>query len=226
MTHEEFLRTYPELIKNYQPSPEVLSRIKNLTLLMTVGATGVGKTVLMKSLGLPFVPSDITRPKRLGEVEGVDYNFRTDYENIINQIKAGEFIQVAVGPGGDFYATIASSYPDNGMATMAVVADVVPIFRELGFAQTITAFITPPSYEEWIRRMGEHHIAGDQLLGRLAEAKRSFSFALSDPQTYFVLNDDLNSAVQQTKDLLVGKKDGQLEQEARLQAQHILEILE
>jgi guanylate kinase len=225
MTYEEFLKVYPDLIRDYQPSPDVLLRIKNLTLLMTVGATGVGKTVLMKNLGLPFVPSDITRPKRLGEVDGVDYNFRTDYDKIIEQIKAGEFVQVAVGPGGDFYATLANSYPDAGVATMAVVADVVPIFRELGFAKTISAFITPPSYEEWIRRMGEHHIAGDQLLRRIAEAKRSFSFALSDSQTYFILNDDLNSAVQQTKNLLTGKIDEQSEHQARNQAQQILDAI-
>jgi guanylate kinase len=180
----------------------------------------------MKSLGLPFVPSDITRPMRQGEVEGIDYNFRKDYENIISQIQKGEFVQVAIGPGGDFYATLASSYPDSGTATMAVVSDVVPVFRELGFARTISAFIAPPSYEEWIRRMGEHHIAGNQLLGRLAEAKRSFSFALSDSQTIFILNDDLNSAVQQAKDLLTGKRDEHREQEARQQAHRILEVLE
>src|SRR5438132_598563 len=110
MTHDEFLQTFPALIKNYKPSPQAVSQISNVSLLMVVGPSGVGKTSLINLLGLPYVPSDITRPKRPKEQEGADYHFRNDYDNIIQQIKDGEFVQVAIGSGGDFYSTIASSY--------------------------------------------------------------------------------------------------------------------
>ncbi|MBI2285219.1 hypothetical protein HYU82_00120 [Candidatus Saccharibacteria bacterium] len=226
MTREEFLQAFPERIKNYQPSKQVLERIGNLTLLMTVGPTGVGKTTLMKHLKLPYVPADVTRPKRPEEIEGVDYHFRSDYVRVIEQIKTGEFVQVAIGPGGDFYSTIASSYPEGGTAVIAVVADVVPIFRELGFKKTISTFITPPSYEEWMRRMATHPISEEQRVKRLKEARRSFEFALSDKEVRFILNDDVETAAGQVSKLLAGQIDGQREEKARQIAQSLLATLD
>jgi flagellar biosynthesis GTPase FlhF len=43
MTREEFLAQLPELVKNYQPAPDVLKQIGNLEVLMVVGPSGVGK---------------------------------------------------------------------------------------------------------------------------------------------------------------------------------------
>lgn len=225
MTREEFLRRLPELARNYRAAPEVLQKIQRLKLLIIIGPSGVGKTTIINALGLPYVPSDNSRPRRPEEREGVDYFFRQDYERVIKEIKTGKFVQVAIDSGGDLKATRASSYPESGMATMAVVADVVPYFRDLGFGQTVSIFITPPSYEEWMRRLDVHDLSEEHKNKRLAEASRSFSFALNDKQTHFILNDNISDAANQINDLVAGKIDNGREAAARQAAEGCLDKL-
>lgn len=225
MTRDDLIKILPELVRDYQAPPTVLSRISNIDLLMVIGATGVGKTSIIKRLGIPFVPTDTTRPIRPDEIDGLDYFFRTDYAQVATEIKNREFVQVAVGPAGDFYGTRASVYPQVGLAVYAVVADVVPIFRQLGFNETIGAYVTPPTFLEWMDRMDKHNVESEQLAKRLEEAKRSFYFALNDSQVHFILNDDLDKAVNQTKMLVNGKPDAEREAKARQAAQQIYQEL-
>jgi len=225
MTREDLIRLLPELARDYQAQPDILKHISSIDLLMLIGATGVGKTAIIKRLGIPYVPTDTTRPIRPEEVDGSDYFFRTDYEQVVSEIKNRQFVQIAVGPAGDFYGTRANVYPQVGLAVYAVVADVVPIFRQLGFNETISAFVTPPTFLEWMNRIDKHNVESQQLSKRLEEAKRSFSFALSDPDVHFILNDDLDNAVYQTKMLVSGKPNLAREANARQAAEQIYKEL-
>jgi guanylate kinase len=221
MTREEFLKILPELTKNYQAMPDVIQSISNVDLLMIVGATGVGKTSIIKRLGIPYVVTDTTRPIRPDEINGSDYFFRTDYDQLATEIKERKFVQINIFSTGDFYGTRASAYPELGFAVYAVVAEKIPQFRQLGFNETTTAFVTPPSFLEWMDRMDRHNVESDQLAKRLEEARRSFNFALNDSQTHFVLNDNLSSAVHQTTMLMNGEIDEAREQKAAQAAQKI-----
>lgn len=224
MTRADFLRELPRLIQTYQPSPEVLAHITGVKLLMVIGPTGVGKTTLINQLGIAYVPSDTTRPPRPEERSGVDMIFLSDYTKLASDIQAGKFVQVALGAAGDLYATSASSYPVNGWATMPVMADVVPMFRALGFGDTLSAFITPPGYTEWMRRLGGH-LEKETLDRRLAEAKRSLEFALGDSQTHFILNDQIDDAVGQIRNLLSGQPIAEREAKGRQAARECLNQL-
>lgn len=225
MTREEFLKTFPVLVGSYRPSPESLEHVKNVSLLIIVGPSGVGKSAIIDRLGMPYVPSDVTRQARPEEKNGVDMYFRDDYAQIINDIGAGRFLQVVVGATGDFYASRADSYPTGGWAVMPVVADVVPMFRNLGFRQTITAFIVPPSYQEWMIRIRKPGLSDDEIASRLPEAERSLKFALTDPQMHFILNDRLDEAVWQVKSLINGVFDKQREDQAREVARYNYQAL-
>jgi guanylate kinase len=225
MTREDLIKILPDLVRDYQALPEIIDRIQGIDLLMIIGGTGVGKTSIIKRLGIPFVPTDTTRPVRPDEIDGTDYFFRTDYQSVIAEIKERKFVQVAVGPAGDFYGTRASSFPQVGLAVYAVVADAVPTFRQLGFNETISAFVTPPTFIEWMERIDRNNVESDQLSKRLEEAKRSFYFALNDPQVHFILNDDLDKAVYQTKMLVSGKPDENRQSLARQAAENIYKEL-
>jgi guanylate kinase len=225
MTRDDFIKILPDLVRQYQALPEVLEHISGLDLLMIIGATGVGKTSIIKRLGIPFVPTDTTRPIRPEEIDGSDYFFHNNYEQLVAEIKSRQFVQVAIGPTGDFYGTRASVYPQVGLAVYAIVADVVPYFRTLGFNETISAFITPPTFLEWMDRMDKHNVESDQLSKRLQEAKRSFNFALNDKDCHFILNDDLDKAVYQTKMLVNGKPNPPREAKARQAAETIYKEL-
>jgi guanylate kinase len=225
MTRDDLIKILPELIRDYQAPPEIIERISGIDLLMIIGGTGVGKTSIIKRLGIPFVPTDTTRPIRPDEIDGTDYFFRTDYQSVVAGIKSRKFVQAAVGPAGDFYGTRIDAYPQVGLAVYAVVADVVPIFRQLGFSETTSAFITPPTFIEWMQRIDRNNVESDQLSKRLEEAKRSFNFALNDSQIHFILNDDLDKAVYQTKMLVSGRPDQAREALARQAAEKIYQEL-
>jgi guanylate kinase len=225
LIRDDFIKMLPDLIKDYQAQPEMLQRIGNIDLLMIVGATGVGKTAIIKRLGIPYVITDTTRPIRPDEINGSDYFFRTDYEQLIKEIKQRKFVQTNIFSTGDFYGTRGSAYPELGFAVYAIVSDRIGQFRELGFNETMSAFIVPPSFLEWMNRLDKHNVEKDQLAGRLEEAKRSFKFALNDLQTHFILNDELGLAVAQTKALLGGSSDTAREEKARAAAEAIYKEL-
>lgn len=225
MTREDFISALPELTQGFQTSTEAKQRIGHIDLLMMVGGTGVGKTSVIKRLGIPFVVTDTTRSIRPSEINGLDYFFRTDYDQLADEIKNRKFVQVMLYPTGDFYGTRISAYPEVGYAVFAVVSNLVPGFRQMGFNDTITAFVTPPSFIEWMDRLGKSGMERENLEKRLAEAYRSYEFALNDPETVFILNDQLDYAVQQTKMLLAGRHDTEREIKARKAAKEIFENL-
>lgn len=225
MDKQQFLNEFPALVPTYRPAADVAQKISQVSLFMVIGPSGSGKTTLLKGLGLPYVPSDVTRSKRPEEIDGFDYNFRTDYARILGDIKTGRFVQIAVSPDGEFYATRADVYPNSGWASMAIVADAVPRGREIGFHETLSVFITPPSYEIWLTRMDRHNLDDERLKKRLAEAHRSYNFVLNDDQTHFILSDEIGPTLTQAKGLLAGRIDKVRDDAARAAAISILQKL-
>lgn len=158
----------------------------------------------MNELGLPYVASDVTRPAREGEKNGHEYYFRSDYFDMLDEIKRGEYAQFLVAHSNEFYGTRASSYPEGGAATMAIVASAIPMFRALGFKKVVPIYVLPPGYTEWMRRIGTGRI-GD-FDARMKEAAESLPIALADPDYHFVLNDNLELALQEIKTIIAGGK--------------------
>ncbi len=193
MEKKDFTEWVRKLQIGYTPNDSVVSQLASLELIALVGPTGVGKTTIIEKLGIPYVQSDVTRSPREGEKDGHEYHFRSDFYEILDEIKAGEFAQFLIAKNGEFYGTRARSYPSSGVATMAILASVIPLFRKLGFKKIIPIYILPPSYVEWMRRIGSGRSL--DLSERMSEARESLPLALSDPAYHFVLNDDLAMAV-------------------------------
>ncbi len=190
------------LQENYQANEEVKKQLSHINLIAVVGPTGAGKSTVVRQSGLPFVIGDTTRPPRDGEVQGRDYNFRSDLNNVIQEIENGEYVQFVVQRGSEIYGTRASSFPGSGACAMSIIATALPKFRELGFASVIPVYIVPPNHSEWMRRISAHR--DKDLEARLLEAKESLRAALADPSYVFILNDDLNTAVESLRAVVRG----------------------
>lgn len=209
----------------YVASDAVKQQLARVNLIAVVGPTGVGKTTIMEHSGLPFVTSDVTRQPRKGEDNGVDYNFRTDYDTIMQELVAGEFVQYVVNPNGEFYGTKASSYHMNGPCTLSIVAIAVPSFERLGFQVVVPVYIIPSTYHEWMRRIQTHR--DKDLPERLVEAKTSLETALATVDFKFIINDDLLAACETFREIAHGKTDGSAGQaKARQAALHLLTGIE
>jgi guanylate kinase len=199
---KDFIVWASKLQAGYLPSETVAKKLNQVELIALVGPTGVGKSTLMDKLDAPDVLSDVTREPRPDEKNGENYHFRKDYFNILNEIKAGDYVQFLIGSNGEFYGTRASAYPDNGSCTMAVLASEIPHFKTLPFKSLTVFYIMPPSYVEWMRRIGG--VRAKDLLSRIGEARDSLTRALDSDDYTFILNDTLELAVQDMQNVLKG----------------------
>lgn len=202
MEKKDFIQWVQKLLPTYVPNLAVKQQLANIDLIALVGPTGVGKTTLIEKLDLPYIRSDVTRDIRGDEKNGHEYFFRNDYFQMLDEIKAGDYAQFLVSLSNEFYGTRASSYPSEGPAIMAVVASSLEVFRRLGFRRVIPIYVLPPSYTEWMHRIGTGRAI--DLTARMQEAGESLPIALADPAYKFVLNDDINLAVSEIQTIIGG----------------------
>ena len=141
---------------------------------------------------------------RPGEKNNQNYRFRTDYLEILKEIKSGQYAQFVVSGSNDFYGTHNNAYPSEGWCTMAIIATAIPDFRKLGFRSVKPVYIMPPGYVEWMRRIGELR-AGDLDI-RIAESITSIRTALRDEAYHFVLNDNVEAAVADIRKIMNGEE--------------------
>lgn len=203
MDKQTFIQKAKLLQPGYVPNPAVKALLAQVSLLAVVGPSGSGKSSIIEHSGLAYVTSDTTRLPRATETNGIDYDFRTDYNQMVHEIERGEYVQFIVYPTGEFYGTRAASFPASGPCTMAITAAAIPLFLSLGFRRVLPVYIVPPSYDVWLERARSRPEVTVQA--RLGEAQTSLQLALSDAHYYFMLNDDLLVAAQLFRDVTHGE---------------------
>ncbi len=203
MDKKDFIVWARKLQPDYRASEETKAQLAQVDLVAIVGPTGVGKSTIIKELGLPYVLSDVSRDPRPEEKDNKNYHFRNDYLDIIKDIKEGKYAQFLVSKYDEFYGTRASAYPKEGLCAMAIVASAMPVFRSLGFRSVTAIYVMPPSYVEWMHRIGG--VRTNDLLARIDEARQSIDMAMQETDDYhFVLNDTLELAVKDIQTILDG----------------------
>ena len=203
MEKKDFIVWTSKLEGLYKPSEETTKKLSQIDLYAIVGPTGVGKTTIMEKLGVPYVQSDVSRDKRPEEKNNKNYHFRSDYVEIITEIKNGDYVQFLIGNKAEFYGTRLSSYPEQGPCTMAVFAREVNKFQSLGFRKVVPLYIMPPSYVEWMRRIGG--VRAKDLLSRISEARDSLLNAMNRDDFHYILNDNVEAAVADIRRVMKGE---------------------
>lgn len=167
---------------------------------VVAGPSGSGKDTLFKELfkrkpEIKFSISSITRPMRVGEVEGEKYNFITR-EKFLNMLENDELLEYNEYIG-NYYGTpkapvIAAIEKGDDILIEVDVNGAKEICQKL--PEAITVFIMPPSYKELKRRLSGRGTETQDLIDkRMKEALNEIARATEFD--YIVVNDNIETAV-------------------------------
>jgi len=166
------------------------------------GPSGAGKsTVISRFLKerpeIHFSVSFTTREPRVGEVDGVNYNFvnKAEFERMI---AADEFLEYAQYVE-NYYGTSLKVIREKIEAGTDVLLDIevqgAAKVREK-CPEAVTIFLMPPSLEELKNRLCTRNTDKEAvILKRLEQARREFKELLH--YDYLVINDEVECAVKE-----------------------------
>lgn len=197
-------------------SPNASAARSNGLLLVVSGPSGVGKTTIVheviRRLGGEFSVSATTRSRSDRERDGLDYHFvdQSTFQKWIDEDRFLEFAQVF---GRSWYGTLREQVERALGEGKLIVLDIdVQGARsvKLRMPGAFTVFVMPPSEETLLRRL---HARGREdenaIQRRFAEAKTEIDFArTSGVYDAFVVNDDLEIAIDQVCDLVRARRQG------------------
>lgn len=180
-------------------------------LIIISGPSGSGKSTVVQrlmvesELPLALSVSATTRPPRPGEENGRDYIFLTD-EEFQSKRQAGEFLECKEVFGRGYWYGTLRNVVSTGLSKgkwVLLEIDVQGALAVLqGYPQAITIFVHPGSMAELEKRLRNRGTeTQDSIQRRLDVAAEEL--ALRHHYTHEVINDEIDTTVQQLCKLLV-----------------------
>ncbi len=148
-------------------------------LIVIVGPSGVGKGTVLKKVfqdldNLVFSVSATTRPKRAGEIEGINYFFKSKQE-FKQMIEKGELIEWAEFVG-NFYGTPKKYIEDQVKANKDIILEIeVEGAKQIKqiLPNALFIFLAPPSIEVLYKRLKERSTESEEkILARVEKSKQ------------------------------------------------------
>lgn len=180
-------------------------------LIVLSGPSGVGKSTVIAELlscrrDIHFSVSFTTRQPRVGEEDGVNYNFvsREEFERMIRD---GELLEYAEYVG-NYYGTSLKVIEDYLQKGVDVLLDIevqgAAKVREK-CPEAVLIFIIPPSLEELSRRLRNRNTDSVDVIAQRLEKSRA-ECRESVKYDYLVVNDNVMSAAQEILAILEAER--------------------
>lgn len=153
-----------------------------------------------------YAVSATTRAPREGEVNGVHYHFltRDEFERKIAEKEVLEYTEYC----GNYYGTLKKSVDDllkaGKDAILKIEVEGAMNIKKM-FPEARLVFILPPSWEILEKRLRDRGTeTEDKIAERTRQARREVEYARN--YDYLIVNDDLNSAVNDLLTILKAEK--------------------
>ena len=181
-------------------------------LLVVSGPAGVGKGTLDKALlerhqDMKLSVSATTRAPRPGEIDGVDFFFKTE-EEFKAMIERNEFLEYMHVFQTNYYGTPRSFVEEQLSRGIDVILeiDVQGAMKvKKAFPNAVMIFIAPPSMAELKSRLiGRNTETLDQIEKRFATAEKEL--AMLPEYEYVVTNDVVEMAVNRMESIITAEK--------------------
>lgn len=181
------------------------------SLFIISGPSGSGKDTVLKEVfkllpDVAFSISTITRPMRVGEVEGEKYNF-VSKEKFLSMLENDELLEFNEYVG-NFYGTPRKPVEQallNGQ-DMLLEVDVNGAFKvKEKMNDAVSIFIMPPSFTELKRRLSSRGTDDEAVINkRMNEALREIENAVN--YDYIVVNDNILAAAQDVEHIILSSR--------------------
>jgi guanylate kinase len=177
-------------------------------LVVLSGPSGSGKsTVVARALSAGDVRARVavsatTRPPRPGEHDGVDYHFWTPRQ-FEQGVREGRFLEWAE-VHGNRYGTLKSEVEPFVRQGLCVILEIdVQGARQIRrqYPDCLMVFLRTSSLAEYERRLRQRGTEDEPAIRRRLAAVEA-ELAAADEYDVYVINDDLESAVTQLRELL------------------------
>ena len=177
-------------------------------LIVLSGPSGVGKGTVRKQIfddpttSYKYSISMTTRDKRDGEIDGVDYFFKTkeEFETLIQQDQFIEYAEYV----GNYYGTPVQYVKDTMEAGHDVFLEIeVEGAKQVRkkFPDALFIFLAPPSLEHLRERLvGRGTESDEKIQKRVSEARKEVE--MMNLYDYVVVNDKVNLAKQRIKSIV------------------------
>lgn len=188
----------------------MMSKDQRGQLIVLSGPSGAGKSTVIAELlslrpDIHFSVSFTTRKPRVGEADGVNYNF-VSTETFLSMIEQDEFLEYAQYVD-HYYGTSLKVIEEKLAAGVDVLLDI----EVQGAAKVrekcpgaVLIFMFPPSFEELSRRLHGRHTDEEPVIeSRLKQAREECKEIPN--YDYLVVNDTVSAAAAQIMAILVAE---------------------
>jgi guanylate kinase len=185
--------------------------IADQKLVIITAPSGSGKTTIVHYLlneipNLSFSISACTRKPRSTEQDGVNYYFLS-IEDFTHKIASHEFAEFEMVYEGKYYGTLKSElnriWNEDKFPLVDIDVQGALRLKKHYTENALSIFIKAPSLEELEHRLRNRGTETEQTLKeRLDKASLELTFA--EKFDHIVVNDDLEQACREVKDLIVG----------------------
>jgi guanylate kinase len=199
------------------------SRAAESGILFVVSApSGTGKTTVVERLVERFPQvwrsrSYTSRPPRVGEVEGVDYNF-VSRQRFEEMARRGEFLEWA-----DIFGNLYGTGHRDTESALSAGIDLVLVIDVQGARQVrarkpdaVAVFVLPPSFETLATRLRGRNQDSSEAIERRLDTARAEVLAV-DEYDYVVINDDLEQCLAELGAIIVAEHARRARRRPRLE---------
>jgi guanylate kinase len=177
-------------------------------LIVLSGPSGVGKGTVRKAIfsqeetKFEYSISMTTRNPREGEIDGVDYFFKTreEFEELIRQGKLLEYAEFV----GNYYGTpvdyVRETLDNGNDVFLEIEVQGARQVREK-FPEALFIFLAPPSLSELQNRLVTRGTEADDIIrGRMETARKEIE--MMNLYDYIVENDKIENAVEKINSIV------------------------
>ncbi|MDR0197986.1 MAG: guanylate kinase [Oscillospiraceae bacterium] len=187
--------------------------MKKGILIVVSAPAGCGKDTIVEKLfeterEIRYSVSATTREVRGGEAEGTDYFFKTR-EEFEEMIERGEFLEYTEYCG-NYYGTPKSAVTEALESGHDILLKIEVHGAEnikKMFPNSVLIFIRPPSLDELRRRLIKRGTEDLETIERRIEIACKEMTMQCDHYDHYVINDDLEQAVNEIKDIINKKRE-------------------